>query len=147
MTMMQISRRAKWLGGFALLFPALQLVPVDRSNPPVHSEPAAPAAVAEVLRRSCYDCHSHETRWAWYAYVAPASWKVAHDVAEAREELNFSDWLSYRTDKRARLLEEVLEEVEEEHMPPGYYTVLHPDARLSAAELAQLRNWVESAEN
>ncbi len=67
-----------------------QLVPLDRTNPPVDGEAPASGEVREVLRRSCYDCHSHETRWPWYAHVAPVSWWVVHDVHEAREHLNFS---------------------------------------------------------
>jgi hypothetical protein len=126
----------------AVLLAALQLVPVERSNPPVDFELPSPPPVRAVLQRSCYDCHSHETDWPWYARVAPVSWKVAYDVAQARSELNFSTWRAYRPDKRARLLEDVLEEVDEGHMPPRLYRLLHPGARLSDAERAALRRWV-----
>jgi hypothetical protein len=126
----------------ALLVAALQLVPLDRSNPPDVFDLPAPAAVAEVLRRSCYDCHSHETRWPWYAWVAPASWKVAYDVGQARAELNFSTWHAYRPDKRERLLEDILEEIEEGRMPPRSYTLFHPDAPLSGEERDLLRAWI-----
>ena len=90
---------------------------------------------------SCYDCHSHETRWPWYAFVAPVSWMVAHDVTDAREELNFSTWRAYRPDQRERLREKMLEEVEEGEMPPRLYRLLHPDAELDATELELLRAW------
>ena len=68
----------------AAVFVAIQLVPVHRDNPPVASDLDAPADVKSILRRACYDCHSNETRWPWYAYVAPVSWLVAHDVEEGR---------------------------------------------------------------
>jgi hypothetical protein len=140
--MRRVGHAGKRLAASALFVAALQLVPVDRANPPVASDLPAPAPVAEILRRSCYDCHSHETRWPWYAWVAPASWKVAYDVGEARAELNFSTWRSYRPDKRARLLEDVLEEIEEGSMPPRSYALLHPDAPLSAEERETLRAWI-----
>jgi len=73
-------------------FLGVQLVPVDRTNPPVESAVAAPAEVRSILRRSCFNCHSYETEWPWYGYVAPLSWLVAHHVHEAREEMNFSTW-------------------------------------------------------
>ena len=50
-----------------------------------------PPAVLHLLRRSCFDCHSHETRWPVYARPAPASWLVARDVRAGRLDLNFSD--------------------------------------------------------
>jgi hypothetical protein len=126
----------------AALFAAIQLVPVERGNPPVAFDLPSPPPVRAILERSCYDCHSHETDWPWYAYVAPVSWKVGHDVAEARSELNFSTWRAYRPEKRERLLEDVIEEVDDEHMPPWYYMLLHPEARLSADERETLRGWI-----
>ena len=101
--------------------------------------------VRAVLERSCYDCHSHETRWPWYAWVAPTSWLLAWDVSEAREHLNFSTWNRYDAEKRRELLEEAWEEVEEGHMPLRIYLWLHPDAKLGDAERELLRDWSESA--
>jgi len=123
---------------------AIQLVPVAPENPPVETEVPAPEAVHAVLRRACYDCHSHETRWPWYARLAPVSWLVADDVSEAREHLNFSTWNRYDASERRELREEVWEEVEEGEMPLWFYTPLHPEARLSDADRATLRNWAEA---
>ena len=118
-----------------------QLVPVSRATPAVEQEVDAPPEVRSVLERSCYDCHSHATRWPWYAWIAPVSWLVARDVNEAREHLNFSTWGRYDAEERAENLEEIAEVLEEGEMPPWFYLPLHPDARLSEAELATLRAW------
>lgn len=123
------------------VFLALQLVPVERSNPAVTAPLEAPAEVEAVLRRSCFDCHSNETRWPWYAYVAPVSWLVADDVHEAREEMNFSRWGELPAEERAELREEIREEVAEGEMPLPKYLYMHPEARLSAEEKALLRSW------
>ncbi|MEJ2720875.1 MAG: heme-binding domain-containing protein, partial [bacterium] len=74
----------------AVLVVAIQFVPIDRSNPPIGENINAPAAVTRILRESCYDCHSNETRWPWYAYVAPVSWMLSLHVHEGRDHLNFS---------------------------------------------------------
>jgi len=124
---------------------AIQLVPVDRSNPPVTGEVEAPAAVVEVLRTSCYDCHSHETRWPWYAYVAPVSWLVAEDVEHGREHVNFSTWAEDDAEEQAEHLEEIWEEVEEGKMPLKKYLLLHGDARLTDAGRDVLRSWTAAA--
>ncbi len=139
----------KWLkrGLFAAgaIFVAIQAVPVRHGNPPVSAEVEAPEEVRAVLRRSCYDCHSHQVRRPWYAYVAPSSWLVEHDVNEGREHLNFSAWDRYDARERAHVMEEIREEVEMGAMPLWYYLPLHPQARLSDADRAVLRRWTGPA--
>jgi len=117
---------------------AIQLVPVSRTNPPVTAAVEAPPEVQALLKRACYDCHSHETVWPLQAYVAPLSWLVAHDVSEGREELNFSAW--DRVDHR-KIAKKLPEEVGEGEMPPWFYVVAHPGARLSDAERKTLSDW------
>jgi len=129
-----------------VLFLAIQVVPVDRTNPPVVADFDGPPDVARVLRTSCYDCHSNETDWPWYSRVAPASWLVAHDVEEARGHLNFSSWGAYDEKRRVKLAEEIWEEVEEGEMPLKVFLIAHPDARLSEAAKATLRDWSRKVE-
>jgi hypothetical protein len=124
---------------------AIQLVPVERSNPAVVADIGAPSAVAEVLRTSCYDCHSNETRWPWYSRVAPVSWLVAHDVDEARDHLNFSLWGTYEPKRQQHLASEIREEVEDGGMPLGKYLLAHPDARLTNESRALLAAWSAEA--
>jgi cytochrome c551/c552 len=119
-----------------------QLVRPARDNPPVTGDVAAPPDVQGLLRRACYDCHSHKTVWPWYAGVAPISWLVAHDVAEGREKLDFSTWNAYAPGKRVKKLRESAKEIAEGEMPPWQYTLVHPEARLSDAERARLLAWI-----
>jgi hypothetical protein len=130
--------------GLVLALGVAQVVPVDRSNPPVSADVGAPPEVRPILRRACYDCHSNETVWPSYAAVAPISWLVAHDVHEGRAELNFSRWSSYGDAARRKKLKETAEEVAEGEMPPWYYTLMHPEARLGAEDVATLRAWASS---
>ena len=123
------------------LFLLAQLIPVARTNPPATKELTAPLEVDGLVQRACYDCHSNETRWPWYAYVAPASWLVAWDVHEARKHLNFSTWGDYPPAKQRKKLEELVEMIEQDEMPLWYYRPLHPDARLGQAERDQLIAW------
>jgi hypothetical protein len=139
-------RVAGWtIGILAVAFVAIQLLPVDRTNPPVESEVPAPPEVRAVLKRACYDCHSNETVWPWYARVAPVSFLLAQDVSEGREALNFSTWNRLDTKQRVKAMQESWEEVQEGEMPPWFYLPPHPDARLSAADRALLRTWARSA--
>jgi len=135
----------KILLGLGVVFVGIQLVPVSRSNPGITADAPVPAQVKKVLRRACQDCHSHETSWPWYAYVAPVSWLIEHDVEEGREHLNLSTWDAYAPGRRAKLFKEIRAEVDEGAMPPWYYVAMHPSARLSEGDLALLRGWSEEA--
>jgi len=127
----------------ALAFVGIQFVPVERSNPPVASDFDGAPEIEAILRRSCYDCHSNETVWPWYAYVAPVSWLVAEDVEHGRRELNFSIWGSYSETQQISKSSEAVEEVEKGAMPLPKYLKLHADAAISAAELALLKKWAD----
>ncbi len=132
--------RMAWAGG-ALVVVGMQVVPVERVNPPVECDLMAPPAVREVLRRACYDCHSNETRWPWYSHVAPVSWLVARDVRRGRRHVNFSRWGSLDARRQAKAKRETWEQVSEGEMPLWFYTPLHPEARLSAEDKEVLRAW------
>jgi hypothetical protein len=131
--------RARWvrltLAGLGLVFLALQLVPYGwwHENPPVVGDAPWPSAEAAGLARAaCYDCHSNETAWPLYSWVAPMSWLVRRDVEGGRDELNFSTWSD---DPDA---DDAAEAVADRSMPPREYTWMHPDARLSDDERALL---------
>jgi mono/diheme cytochrome c family protein len=132
---------AKGVGmAVVILLMGIQLVPVDRSNPEVTREIQWNSAeTADIARRACYDCHSNETVWPWYAYVAPVSWRVAEHVEEGREHLNFSEW-----DKPQDDAEEIVEVLEEGEMPLPDYLRMHPEARLTDEELEAFIEGVEA---
>ena len=121
----------------------IQFIPVDRSNPSDREPLAASPEVGTILRRACYDCHSNETRWPWYARIAPISFLLVRDVKEGRRELNFSVWSRYDTRRKARKLKEILKEVDGGDMPPWYYVPVHPDAKLSQLQREVIINWAK----
>ena len=122
----------------------IQFWPVDRSNPPVTSDIPTPQDVKTVLRDACYDCHSNESVWPWYAYVAPVSWLVASDVHEARGHFNLSEWDSIPANRQAHIPEHMWEEVEDGEMPLLIYKWMHAKARLSQDQKDLIRDWSES---
>jgi Haem-binding domain len=128
-------------------FGLLQLVPYgwQHPNPSPRGAPPWPTAEAEAQARSaCYDCHSNETEWPWYSYVAPLSWLVRDDVDRGREALNFSDW---GTDDADVDPGDAADAVEDGSMPPDRYVRLHPDVRLSDGERRALIAALEAMED
>lgn len=121
-------------------FVAIQFVPVDRTNPAVVETFAGDPELMAVLRRSCWDCHSNETVWPWYSYIAPMSWLIADHVHEGREALNFSDWDESDLDD---VREESNKEVQKAKMPMPSYLILHSDAKLSDADKQVFERWAK----
>ncbi len=130
--------------GLGVVFLALQFVPVDRVNPPVGLNVDAPGEVEAVLRRSCYDCHSHETRWPWYSRVAPLSWWIAEHVEHGRGDLNFSQWPVFDFVEQGIALEDIEQQILKGEMPLSSYLILHPEARLSDEDRQRLLDWARS---
>ncbi|MCU1276689.1 MAG: hypothetical protein JWM53_235 [bacterium] len=119
----------------------MQCLRCERSNPPVTGDIDAPADAKAVLRRACYDCHSNETVWPWYAHAAPMSWLLYRDVIEGRRHLNFSEWDKVSADRRAKRKSACWREVNGGDMPLWFYLPLHPTAKLSATDKAILEKW------
>ena len=94
-----------------------------------------------VLRRACFDCHSEETRWPWYARLPIASHLIERDVTDGRGQLDWSRWERYNPFDRAGMLDKVCELATTRQMPPWQYRWLHPDARLTTTEIDGLCTW------
>jgi hypothetical protein len=115
------------------LFLAIQLVPYGRShtNPPVTQEPKWDSPQTRALAaRACFDCHSNLTKWRWYSNIAPASWLVQRDVDGGRSQFNFSEWNKPQDISGGDLAESI----RNGSMPPWFYVLPHPSAKLSSAE-------------
>ncbi|BAV07289.1 hypothetical protein FLA_3312 [Filimonas lacunae] len=112
-------------------------------NPPATHPLQAPPAVAGILQRSCFNCHSNETHLNWYDKIAPASWLIAADVKEARSRFNFSTWDTLSAaDKQGRFWEIVNMAITRK-MPLPTYAALHPEAHLSKQDIDTLKKYAQ----
>ena len=97
--------------------------------------------VSDILKTSCYDCHSNNTVYPWYANVQPVAWWLGDHVSEGKKELNFSEFASYSVRRQYKKMEEIIDELTEDKMPLGSYTLIHRNAELTKAQKDQLINW------
>lgn len=140
----------KYLIALVALLIIIQFFRIDKNNPtyPQQNDFIAitnpPKELAQIIKTSCYDCHSYHTEYPWYTNVAPISWWISHHIEEGREHLNFSEWGNYSEKKAKHKLEEFYEEVEEGEMPLTSYTIIHGDATLSEDQVEKLVSWVKS---
>jgi hypothetical protein len=130
-----------------LLAVASVLTPPDKSGDagsPLLAGASIDPKVLSLLERSCGDCHSERTVYPWYSYVGPVSWLVQSDVARGRRHLNLSRWNEYPLVRRERSLSEIANQVEDGDMPVPYYTLIHRNARLSAADVSAIFHWTQA---
>lgn len=142
-----------WAARLALVgAAALQLTNPPRTNPPVvpgHDLLATnppPPQIAALIKSSCYNCHSYETEWPWYSHVAPISWRIAEHVSDGRDAMNFSEWPHDEPARARKRWRHIADEIESKEMPIPGYTLLHPSARLTDAQRAEIVAWVKQTQ-
>ncbi|MCE4066467.1 heme-binding domain-containing protein [Chryseobacterium gleum] len=130
-------------------FALIQFFPIDRTNKPVDAAVnfgdarKSPEKIRTLLKNACYDCHSNETVYPKYAFIAPVSWSVKSHVNEGREHLNFSVWETYNKDLKENMLTKSVQTIRNRTMPMPGYIVYHKEANLSEAERALLTQYFE----
>ncbi|RYF87459.1 MAG: hypothetical protein EON98_00405 [Chitinophagaceae bacterium] len=142
-----MSRGKKILLAILIIFIAIQFIrPEWNSSSAV--QPAdmvtqfnAPANVAAPLKTSCYDCHSNNTRYPWYANVQPVGWFLANHVKNGKEELNFNEFTVYSKRRQLSKLRSVQNSIKDGSMPLSSFTMLHNDAKLSEESKASILEW------
>lgn len=114
------------------------------SNPPVTGEIQVPSKVKQIFERACYNCHSNETQLQWFDKLPIISSVIARDIKEARKHVNFSTWNSLSPSDQKGTLWEIYTMVNAGKMPLKSYTVLHPSAKVSVAELSILKSYLQT---
>jgi len=102
------------------------------------------AAIGGIFEKSCQNCHSERTEWPWYSYTAPMSWMLESDVRQARSRMNLSRWREYSPEEQQQLLAKISVMIRSRAMPLPRYVLLHPGARLSDDEIAQIAQWTKT---
>ena len=137
------------IGCFALL----QIIPLyPRTNPQapaasaIRNQLEIPPEMDTILRRSCWNCHSNDTRWPWYSHVAPVSWLIVRDVNKARGIMNFSSWTEKMGEKlqlAVGMLSAACTDVTVGRMPKPEYVFLHSEAMLSDGNKREFCSWTQ----
>ncbi|MGB9609724.1 MAG: heme-binding domain-containing protein [Bryobacteraceae bacterium] len=129
----------------AAAFVGAQAVRPEKTNPPVvaqntlQAQYEVPPEVQRILERSCGDCHSNRTRWPWYSHIAPVSWMLADHVKDGRRHFNMDDFTEEMS------LKDVCQEIRVGSMPLKGYVLMHPEAKLTGAEIQTVCAWTREA--
>jgi hypothetical protein len=106
---------------------------------------SVPADVQKILETSCYDCHSNLTTYPWYTNIQPVGLWMQWHVNEGKEELNFSEFKTYKPKRQKHKFEEIGEVIQEDEMPLRSYTLIHTETKLSAEQKTILTNWAKQS--
>lgn len=128
----------------------IQFFRIDKTVPPIKANETLDSAVlvdpdvAEIMGRSCNDCHSNSTIYPWYSNVQPMAWLLKSHIDDGRRHLNLSVFNTYAASKQVKKLDEICEEVESGEMPLPSYLWIHRDASLSDTEKQRLCDWANA---
>lgn len=101
-----------------------------------------PHNVQNLLKNSCYDCHSNNTNYHWYHKIQPVSWLLENHIKEGKKQLNFSEFDTYSERKQKSKLKSIINQIKEDEMPLWSYTLIHKDAKLSDVDKKLLISWM-----
>jgi hypothetical protein len=133
---------AKLIFSGLVVFILLQCIRPGIPAKPATAELQAPMEVRRVLEKDCYSCHSNQRRLSWFDEIVPGYWLVRHDILEAREHLNFSTLGSKPVAAQKATLYEAVNMIQLGAMPLPQFVALHPDAKVTHAELATLKAYL-----
>jgi len=129
------------------LFIIAQFFRPEIPSPPVTQDFTGPKEIRQILKTSCYDCHSNETDFSWFDQINPAYPIVRSHVLKGRSFLNFSHWDKLSEKKRRLKLFDALNVIKTFNtMPLPEYTLLHPEAELSPNKIDKFEEYVLSLE-
>ncbi|MGV8946287.1 MAG: heme-binding domain-containing protein [Lutibacter sp.] len=101
-----------------------------------------PNNIQQILKISCYDCHSNNTNYPWYNKIQPTSWLLENHIKEGKKELNFSAFGSYSKRRQKSKFKSIIDQIKKDEMPLYSYTLIHKDAKLSERNKKDLIDWL-----
>jgi len=101
-----------------------------------------PPQIHTILKTSCYDCHSNNTRYPWYNKIQPVALLLERHIELGKEDLNFSEFRAYSTRKQNAKFKSIISQIEKDEMPLFSYTLIHRDAILSESDKEMIISWI-----
>ena len=139
----------KRLFGIFVMFILIQFIRPDKNDSQneynsITTVMHVPENVKQIIKTSCADCHSNNTKYPWYSEISPISWYLANHVNEGKEHLNFSEWAAYNKDQKKHILKDLDEKLTTHEMPLKSYLIVHKEAVMTKNQYDILLNWMKT---
>lgn len=102
-----------------------------------------PEDLANILRNSCFDCHSNHTEYPWYSYISPISWYLESHISKGQTHMNFDNFGKLEKNRKIGVLAEICDEIETGSMPLKSYLLIHRKAVVGEKEKEVVCSWTE----
>lgn len=128
----------------------IQFIGIDKSAPDLEGSldfmeiESPPKEIKDLIKGSCYDCHSYETEYPAYSNFAPISWSIGSHISNGREHLNFSTWGNYQNEVQKDLLLKCYKQIGARQMPLASYLLLHNKAKVQNNQLEEFYTWFKT---
>ena len=106
-----------------------------------------PSKVLNIMKNSCFNCHSNNTRYPWYSFIQPGAWWMASHIRKGKADLNFSEFGVYSNRKQQSKLQAIANSIKDETMPISSYALLHKSVKLTIDDKAIIRSWVDATKD
>jgi hypothetical protein len=117
---------------------------ITPSKVDIATQYAVPDNVTEILKHSCYDCHSNNTVYPWYFAIQPVAWWMQNHVNDGKRKLDFSEFASYTPKKQFHKMNDIIEQIKKDEMPLDSYLWIHRYAKLSEDQKNSILKWADS---
>ena len=133
-----------WPLGTFILLQAIQIkIPEPPKNIDTSKEIQAPKEIMSMLKTSCYDCHSYQTKMPWYGHISPMALEVKSHIKEGRLALNFQEWGNYDEAKKQKIYKGIVKTIDFQ-MPMPMYLKMHEDAKLTQDQRDSIKSWAKN---
>ncbi len=132
-----------------IAFIGIQFIPIERNHSEILPEADfilvnnTPENIGNLLKVSCYDCHSNNTKYPWYNKIQPIAWFLEDHIIEGKKELNFSEWDEYSNRRKNSKLKSIISQIRDDEMPLFSYTLIHGDAKFSESEKKLVMDYMQ----
>jgi hypothetical protein len=132
------------------LIAGLQFIPIKRnvasgeSQASISSQLPMSDSIHQVLQNACFNCHSNNTRYPWYANVQPVGLWLERHIQNGKRGLNFDEFARYPPRRQYRKYFEIKEQLAKNEMPLASYTLIHRSARITPEQLASIDHWCDA---
>ena len=104
-----------------------------------------PDTVMNILKTSCYDCHSNHTAYPWYVNINPVGLWLKNHIDDGKRAINFSDLSGLSKKKLDHRMKDIADQVDSGEMPLSSYTFIHRYATLDNGQILKIKNWTVDA--
>jgi Haem-binding domain len=104
-----------------------------------------PDTIMNLLKISCYDCHSNHTVYPWYVNINPVGFWLRSHINDGKRAINFSDLSGFSKKKLDHRIGDIAEQVEKGDMPLSSYIWIHGYARLDSRQISLIKAWTVAA--